>query len=124
MTREELLQGVSVLTLPDSFWRSYGIPAHMPFAGTAEHPLTHKLEEIAVNQAFHTLTQRQQMAVLAHEMGHIRANHPKFIRDMRWECEADDYAVSLGYKEEMIQVLSMYNTDEAKFRIAAMRGGK
>lgn len=58
-------------------------------------------------------------AVLAHELGHIIKGHINGVSNTsKAQIEADNYAVSLGYGEELMDVLSDYTDfEECRVRI-------
>jgi hypothetical protein len=58
------------------------------------------------------------VAVLAHEIGHIFCDHSKRkLSPMEEQFEADSFAARIGFKNELIDFLSMYpNSTECKIR--------
>lgn len=70
---------------------------------------------IVVNEKYVSLPKPLQEAGIAHEMGHIHHKHIEGLvaggggvsNDQQAEYEADDYAVQMGYKDELIELLTL-----------------
>ncbi len=61
------------------------------------------------------------LAVLAHELGHIVCEHSqRAIENIDAQIEADAFASSLGFKDEIITLLLRENTSEAWSRLQAL----
>lgn len=61
------------------------------------------------------------LAVLAHELGHIACDHSKrAIESLEAQIEADAFAASLGFKEEITSLLLQENSSEAWERLRAL----
>ena len=90
---------------------------------------------VVYDNTFRKLSQESKIAILAHELGHIKKNHKAGIsymlkrkayvlidKIMPMELEADRYAVSIVGKERFIEALTSVSTGkEVRLRVKAIR---